>query len=169
VLGAPLRLWPEIHAAHDTWPQRLLFLARHGLRVLAAPMKPALMASRVRLQQRLDFLPDCARITAPTLVVSGEEGLDKVVPTEVTRRYVALIPGAQYARLQRSGHIGLITRPAQFAEIVGGFVARTAKQGEIAGSANDPAVEGQNGRRTNLETTGRRMDPEPDECQPSRI
>jgi 3-oxoadipate enol-lactonase len=170
VFGAPMRLWPEIHAAHDSWPQRLRFLARHGLRVLAAPMKPELMASRVRLQQRLDFFPDCARITAPTLVLSGEDGLDLVVPTEVTRQYQVLIAGAQYAKLERSGHIGLITRPAQYAEIVAGFVAQTAAHGGIARAALDAAVEaGDNRRRTGIAATQRRMDPEADECQPSQI
>jgi pimeloyl-ACP methyl ester carboxylesterase len=43
----------------------------------------------------------------------------------VTRRYQALIPGAQYEKMERSGHIGFLTRPARFAEIVGGFVERT--------------------------------------------
>jgi pimeloyl-ACP methyl ester carboxylesterase len=170
VLGAPMRLWPEIHAAHDTWPQRLVFLVQHGLRVLAAPMKPGLMASRVRMQQRLDFFPDCARITVPTLVLSGEDELDRVVPTEVTRQYEALIPGAQYARLERSGHIGLITRPAQYAEIVAAFVARAAAQPANAERAFSPALEaGSRGRRTNADTTRPSMDPEAEECQPSRI
>jgi pimeloyl-ACP methyl ester carboxylesterase len=123
VIGAPLRLWPEIHAAFDTWPERVLFIVRHGLRVLAAPMKPALMASRVTLQQEIDFLPDCAAIAVPTLVVSGEDTLDLVVPAAVTRLYEKLIPGARYARMERSGHIGLITRPAQFADLLARFVA----------------------------------------------
>ncbi|MEO8074869.1 MAG: alpha/beta hydrolase [Acidobacteriota bacterium] len=126
-LGAPLRLWPEIQAAFDTWPQRVLFMARHGLRVVAAPMKPALMASRVTLQQRIDFFPDCATISVPTLVLSGEDALDFVVPAEVTRRYEKLISGARYARMERSGHIGLITRPAQFADILARFVASAEK------------------------------------------
>ena len=46
----------------------------------------------------------------------------KVVPAEVTRRYQALIPGARYVELKRSGHIGLLTHPAQFADIVTGFI-----------------------------------------------
>jgi pimeloyl-ACP methyl ester carboxylesterase len=61
-------------------------------------------------------------VKAPTLVVTGEDHLDKIVPAEITRRYATLIPGAQYARLDRTGHIGLVTHPARFAEIVAGFV-----------------------------------------------
>jgi pimeloyl-ACP methyl ester carboxylesterase len=122
VLNAPIRLWPEIHAAYDTPLERLSFAARHAVRVLAAPMRPPVMAGRVRLQQQIDFAPDCAKVQAPTLIVTGEDALDRVVPAEVTRRYRTLIPGAQYVKMDRAGHIGMITRPAQFAEIVKGFV-----------------------------------------------
>jgi len=122
VLTSPRRVWPEIHAAYDTWPERLLFSARHGARVAAAPMIPPIVAARVRLQQSLDFGPDCALVKAPTLVVTGDDELDFVVPAEVTRRYLTLIPGAQYVKIERSGHIGLLTRPRKFAEIVDGFL-----------------------------------------------
>jgi 3-oxoadipate enol-lactonase len=122
VVNAPLRLWPEIRAAYDTWSDRVRFSARHGARVLAAPILPPVMAARVTLQQNIDFAPDCAQVKAPTLVVTGEDHLDKIVPTEITRRYAELIPGAQYARLERTGHIGLLTHPQRFAEIVSGFI-----------------------------------------------
>ena len=122
VLSAPLRIWPEIRMAFDSLAPALRFMARHGLRVLAAPVLPASMAAKVRLQQAIDFQPECARVAAPTLVIAGEEGMDRVVPTEATRRYLELIPGARFARLERTGHIGLITRPERFAEIVSGFV-----------------------------------------------
>jgi pimeloyl-ACP methyl ester carboxylesterase len=42
----------------------------------------------------------------------------------VTRRFLTLIPGSQYEKMERSGHIGLLTRPKRFAEIVAGFVDR---------------------------------------------
>jgi pimeloyl-ACP methyl ester carboxylesterase len=122
VLAAPRRVWPEIRMAFDTAGAALWFMARHAVRVLSAPVIPASMAARVRLQQAIDFEPECARITAPTLVVTGEDGMDTVVPTESTLRYLELIPGARFERLERSGHIGLITRPERFAEIVAGFV-----------------------------------------------
>ena len=122
IVSSPLRLWPEIRAAFDSPADRVAFLARHGLRVAAAPMKPPLMASRIVQQQQMDFCPDCARVTAPTLVVTGEPQLDKVVPVESTRRYVDLIPGARYVQLERTGHLGLVTRPEKFAEVVAGFV-----------------------------------------------
>jgi 3-oxoadipate enol-lactonase len=122
LLASPLRVWPEIRMAFDSAAAALAFMARHAVRVLAAPVIPASMAAKVRLQQAIDFQPDCAQIAAPTLVIAGEEGMDTVVPTEATRRYLELIRGARFERFERSGHIGMITRPERFAEIVSGFV-----------------------------------------------
>src|SRR6266542_108847 len=111
LLAAPLRVWPEIRMAFDGVGAATRFAVRHGLRVLAAPVIPASMAAKVRVQQAIDFQPDCARVKAPALLITGEDGMDTVVPTEATRRYQQLIPGARFERLERSGHIGLITRP----------------------------------------------------------
>jgi pimeloyl-ACP methyl ester carboxylesterase len=122
LLSSPLRVWPEIRMAFDSVGAAMAFMARHALRVLAAPVVPASMAAKVRLQQTNDFEGDCSRVGAPTLVITGEDGTDTVVPTESTRRYEQLIRGAQFQRLERSGHLGLITRPERFAEIVSGFV-----------------------------------------------
>jgi pimeloyl-ACP methyl ester carboxylesterase len=120
--AGPLRVWPEIHAALPDWPSRLRFSVAQGLRVLSAPMIPPLMSTRVQQAQALDFRPDCERIAAPTLVVTGEEGLDSVVPVHVTRRYCSLIRGARYEMMPGTGHIGMVTQPERFSELVGGFV-----------------------------------------------
>ena len=122
VATSPGRLLPEIGAALPGWRERVAFSVRHVLRVAAAPMKPPLMASRVTWQQSMDFAPDCAIVRAPTLVTSGEETLDRVVPVAVTRRYASLIRGARYEMIERTGHIGLLTRPDRFASLVSEFV-----------------------------------------------
>jgi 3-oxoadipate enol-lactonase len=116
------RLGPEITSACDTWTKRLTFCAAHGLRVLAAPAIPAHMAERIKLRDEVDLSADCTRVTAPTLVISGEPGLDRVVPVESTRRYTDLIPGAKYVMLERTGHLGLVTRADRFSEIVCEFI-----------------------------------------------
>jgi pimeloyl-ACP methyl ester carboxylesterase len=123
VATSPGRLLPEIAAALPDLGSRVAFSVRHALRVAAAPMKPRLMASRITWQQTMDFRPDCAAVTAPTLVITGEEGLDRVVPVAVTRRYGSLIPGAQCATIERTGHIGLLTRPERWASAVAEFVS----------------------------------------------
>jgi pimeloyl-ACP methyl ester carboxylesterase len=55
VVTSPFRLWPEIKAAYDTTRERLAFCFRHALRVIAAPIVPPLMATRVAVQQQRDF------------------------------------------------------------------------------------------------------------------
>jgi pimeloyl-ACP methyl ester carboxylesterase len=122
VATAPMRVWPEVRAAFPTWPGRLGFFLRQGVRTVAAPMIPSLMAERIRLAQQADFGPDCARIRVPTLVLTGDELLDGVVPVASTRSFCALIPGAEYDVLERTGHLGVMTRPSQFAAVVGKFV-----------------------------------------------
>ena len=122
VLTSPGRIWPEIRSARGTIRSGLAFAVSHAARVLAAPMMPSNMAARVTLQQGLDFAPDCAAVRPPTLVVTGDEALDRVVPARVTRRYVDLIAGARHERLDGTGHLGLVTQPERFAAVVTEFV-----------------------------------------------
>jgi 3-oxoadipate enol-lactonase len=122
VITSPFRVWPEIARALPSWRTRLSFVVRHGIRVLTAPMIPSRMADRVRQEQALDFRPDCDRLEAPALILTGEEDLDSVVPVHVTRTYQSLLPNARYEQMTNTGHIGMLTQPERFAQIVGGFV-----------------------------------------------
>ena len=125
-LGSPFRLYPEIAAAFPAPGARARFIAGHLDRVLRHPFAPTLMAERVRFAGRMDFTADCARIAAPTQIVTGDPGLDRVVEVESTREYLRAIPGARYDRIERTGHIGLVTRPERFADAVTQFVASQA-------------------------------------------
>jgi pimeloyl-ACP methyl ester carboxylesterase len=58
----------------------------------------------------------------PTLLVTGDSSLDRVVPVERTREYLRIWPHARHAVIPRTGHLGLITRPEEFAAVVGPFV-----------------------------------------------
>jgi 3-oxoadipate enol-lactonase len=122
VATSPFRLWPEVCATYPGMTGRLRFFARQGLRATASPMIPSLMARRIRDAQRLDFREDCARLDIPTLVVTGEHELDRVVPVSNTRTYASLIRNARYEMLEGTGHIGVLTQPDRFADLVGGFV-----------------------------------------------
>jgi pimeloyl-ACP methyl ester carboxylesterase len=128
IARSPLRMWPEIAAAHGSLAARLRFSATHVARILAAPMSPKRMAERVRFAGHVDLLADCAQLQAPTLVVTGEPALDRVVPVESTREYLQRIPGSRGVVLERTGHIGLVTRPDRFAAIVTEFVRSAAQQ-----------------------------------------
>lgn len=119
---SPGRMWPEIAAAIPGHAARARFAMSHVFRILTAPIVPASMARRMRLTLPLDLAHACRGITAPTLVVTGEPALDRVVPAASTREFVSLIPGAKYEMMEGTGHIGLVTQPDRFAGIVGTFV-----------------------------------------------
>ena len=129
IARAPRRLWPEIRSASGSFVPDAWFTLRHLARVIAAPMSPSRMARRVRLARAVDLAADCARVTAPTLVVTGEPALDRVVPVGGTHRYLEAIRGATAATIERTGHIGLVTRPERFAEVVTEFAQDVAHQG----------------------------------------
>jgi pimeloyl-ACP methyl ester carboxylesterase len=125
VATSPLRLRPEVRAAFPAFGPRLRFLASHAWRVAIAPMSPARMARRVRWAEAHRFA-DMSRVQAPVLVVTGEPGLDRVVPVELTRRITMRVRQARHVVLPRTGHIGIVTRPDRFREVVNEFVARSA-------------------------------------------
>jgi pimeloyl-ACP methyl ester carboxylesterase len=62
----------------------------------------------------VDFFEACQCITMPTLVVTGQPGLDRVVPVEETWKYLDLIPGSESLRL-RGGHVCTHMQPSTFA------------------------------------------------------
>ena len=92
------------------------------LRTLEGARSATHMAERARSISTLDLADDCARIAAPTLVVTGEPGLDHVVPREGASAYIQTISGARGAVIERTGHLGVITRPDAFASLVRAFV-----------------------------------------------
>jgi 3-oxoadipate enol-lactonase len=122
VLTSPLRVWPEIRTAFPRRRGRLAFMLRQGARCAAAPIVPSLMAARMRSAAQIDFDAACRHVQAPALIVSGEEGLDRVVPVSSTRSYAELLPQAEYRVIERTGHMGSLTQPDRFADIVTGFV-----------------------------------------------
>ena len=79
------------------------------------------MARRLATAMKADFTASARAVVAPTLVLTGEPGLDRVVPVRSTKEYVNLMPGAREAVLAQTGHIGCVTRPREFAELVRGF------------------------------------------------
>ena len=89
-----------------------------------APVSPRLMVRRIRLLSTVDFREDVKRVTAPTLLVTGDPGLDRTVPVEHTREYSQLLPWVEAATLDRTGH-DTVTRPVAFWRLVRDFVERT--------------------------------------------
>ena len=125
-----LRMCREIAAARGGWISGLWFSAQHGIRALTNIFSPTLMARRIRLVENLDLETEVGHIDRPTLVVTGDPGLDLVVPVHMTREYLRLLPQAQSATIQRTGHIGLVTRADVFADLIAGFAGHNVREGD---------------------------------------
>lgn len=123
--SAPLRFEPEIRKAIPTWGQRMRFIATQIRDVLTAPARPGNMARRVRWAEAHQFA-DVDRVQAPVMVVTGEPGLDRVVPFEVSRRNLEQFPGARHVVLPGTGHLGIVTTPECFCTAMHEFVDAAA-------------------------------------------
>ena len=119
---ASLRLFGEILAAAGS-PLKAI---RQGLQqawtVLTHMFSPLRMARRARLLEGLTLVPEIRTIASPTLIVVGDTTRDRVVPVSRTLEYTTLIPQAQTVKIPRSGHLGCMTQPDVFADLVVTFV-----------------------------------------------
>jgi len=116
-----LRLLPEMFAAKESLRSAIAFAFRHLATVIGNGFSPRLMARRVRLLEGNDLETELTQVRLPTLIVVGQVELDRVVPVAVTREYLRLWPNARFASLARSGHLGCITRPDEFADLITRF------------------------------------------------
>jgi pimeloyl-ACP methyl ester carboxylesterase len=121
VATAPRRMRAELVASFPRLLERLKFQTTFGFSVIGALASPAKMARRIDWASHHQFA-DVHRIEAPTLIVTGEPELDRVVPVDVTRRYLDELHSATHIVLKRTGHNGLVTRPDEFADVLGRFV-----------------------------------------------
>ena len=124
---ASLRMYREIAAAHPGVRPALREATRHAANVLRHMFSPGRMARRVHLLTGASPV-DVSGIGVPTLVLTGDPELDVVVPVRATREYLKLIPHARLERVERTGHLGLITRPDVFCGLVAPFAAEATQQ-----------------------------------------
>jgi pimeloyl-ACP methyl ester carboxylesterase len=82
----------------------------------------------VRLLEGNTLEQELTQLHVPALIITGQAELDRVVPVALTRDYLRLWPHATSATIERSGHLGPITRPQQFAELVARFADEGARQ-----------------------------------------
>ncbi len=122
IAESPWRVSSEVRSAIPDMKGRLRFSLDSLKHLIRAPLSFAGMAARARMMTAEDVSQDCARISAPTLVITGEPGLDHVVPVEGSTAYGQLIPQARVVVLERTGHLGSITRPDAFATLVSDFI-----------------------------------------------
>jgi pimeloyl-ACP methyl ester carboxylesterase len=129
---SPWRLGREIRTALSTRHERRLFV-RAQLRTLRrAPVSFARMAARARDMESYDRVSDCALVSCPTLIIHGEPALDHVVDAGGTSQYAQLIRDARVIQLDRTGHLGSITRPREFASAVRAFLNAPRQNSRIS-------------------------------------
>ncbi|WP_308120067.1 alpha/beta fold hydrolase [Streptomyces bambusae] len=71
-----------------------------------------------------DRLADYGRIAVPVLVVGFAD--DVLAPAPLSREVAAAIPGARYAELPDTGHLGFLERPEAFNTVLLDFLATLA-------------------------------------------
>jgi pimeloyl-ACP methyl ester carboxylesterase len=153
-----LRLLPEIIAAHDGLLPGAAAALRHGWNVVTHPPWPMRLARRVRLVDGMEPALAVTRLDLPTLIITGEDWLDRVVPPSHSRQYLQWWPHATCEVLGRTGHLGLITRPGDMVERLDRFVASLSAGPGGSGRARPaddttPALAGTGGSaRTALRT-----------------
>ena len=113
---------PELRNVFPSWSERLRFAGRMLWHVARAPMSAPRAATRIHLVLADDVAAVAPRVTAPTLIVTGDDGLDRLVPPESTRQYRRYMTRTTVARLEGTGHMGTVTRAGTFAALVGDFV-----------------------------------------------
>jgi pimeloyl-ACP methyl ester carboxylesterase len=127
-----LRMYPEIAAANSGPIAGARAALRHAGRALTHMFSPGRMARRVRLLVGAGLQKELASLSVPTLVVTGDPVLDRVVPVRLTHEYIRMWPHAHVASIAHTGHLGLITRPDEFARIVVPFAENAARQTDSA-------------------------------------
>ena len=121
------RLYREFATAQDTWWSGVTSACGAGVNVLQHMFHPSRMARRVHLLSSVFGIEaELPRVKVPTLIVTGEESLEQVVSPRLTREYHAIWPHARVETLPRTGHLGMITRPDEFAALVSAFVSAHA-------------------------------------------
>src|SRR4030095_7488479 len=119
---ASVRLYREFATAQDTWWSGVTSSCRAGINVRRHMFHPGRRARRVHLLSSVFGIEvELPRVKVPTLIVTGEESLERVVPPYMTREYLAIWPNARVETLARTGHVGMITRPDEFAALVAAF------------------------------------------------
>ena len=146
LLGS-LRLYPEIAAAHGGWLRGVWPSIQQGTRSLAHFPAPGRMARRARIvaEAQVDGL---AAVHVPVLVMTGGPGLDRVVPSQLTAEYTRIWPHATAQTLERTGHLGLVTRPEEFARVIARFAESAGAGLTASAKATASLAEAERRRKT---------------------
>ncbi len=127
------------------WADRIAAVEAGGIEALADPIlerwfsstfraTPELAAWRAMLTRtpaqgytgccaaisNTDFFTTTASLTLPTLAIAGSE--DGSTPPDLVRETAALVKGSRFELIRGAGHLPMVEKPEQFAEILTGFL-----------------------------------------------
>ena len=128
ILETPWRVRRELAAALPDPRARRRFSLDALRTFITAPVSLGKMAARGRIAATDAVAIDCATISAPTLIITGEPHLDFVVPHDGSAVYERLIPHARRVVLARTGHLGSMTRPDEFAALIRSFASDAGEE-----------------------------------------
>jgi pimeloyl-ACP methyl ester carboxylesterase len=123
---ASVRMYREIAVATPGRAAGIRAAFRHGWTAATHMFSPGRMAHRVHALAGLHLQEEVSCVKVPVLLVTGEPALDRVVPVQLTREYLTFWPDARVATIERTGHLGYVTRPEEFTRLVAPFVEQTA-------------------------------------------
>ncbi len=106
------RLGPELMATRKTWMSRAGAAINYTWRALRWPMDPVRMVAWVRAWPAARVDDACRDVRAPTLVITGDEALNRVVPVADTLEYLTLIANARHETFARHGSPGTVAQTA---------------------------------------------------------
>jgi 3-oxoadipate enol-lactonase len=98
---------------------------RARMKTMLEATPPEGYAAATEVVAHLDLRDDLAKITAPTLVLSGSE--DPATPPPVGRKLAEGIPGADFVEVPGAAHLGNVERPDAVTDLI-----RSHRQKEIA-------------------------------------
>ncbi|HUE86716.1 MAG TPA: alpha/beta hydrolase [Vicinamibacterales bacterium] len=124
-IDAPVRAFREVRAALPRLGPRARFSAMQLGRAARYFLSPTRMATRIHWLRRFHF-SDPSGIRQPVMVITGEQGLDRVVAPALTHRYVDTISHARHAVIPCTGHLCLLTKPDEFTSLVCRFLNETS-------------------------------------------
>ena len=113
-----VRLMPEILTARSTWRTRLALAGGYAWRAIRYPLAATRMVRWVHAWLAVDLEAECRRVIAPTTLITGDHALERVVPIQSTLEIARLIPHARLVSFPGTGHIGCVTRPDRFADLI---------------------------------------------------
>lgn len=135
---SPWRMRHELKAAFPDRGERRRFKRSQLRTLLEAPLSVSQMAVRARLIAQLDAAEQCRSVRSPTLIITGEPGLDHVISGDAGSAYARLIANARGSVLAGTGHLGLVTKPGAFAATIRTF-ADDALMGRRSAGNHDAA------------------------------